>query len=566
MKISKIVSLLLTAAMLLGILCSCGSGDTASSDASGASSEIVTDSETGSEQTSSEAVSSEDTRYRATREAKPANFKYKNVRIACIGDSITQGTGTYSAYRYYLYRDLISSGATFTYVGSEKSVDPRLPGAYQWHGGYGGAFIGPNTDGKNRSTYDYLGNYLGNGADIALVMLGANNYFHGVDVDNMNAVYQNFVRKIIERSPGITVYCGTMVNQSNGSAPDKNKGYSDNGLNSILPTIVDSLCKQGYDVKYVDLCGITQLSGANGDFNDDDGTHPNEQGQEKIAAAWCDAILDQVLEINDKGDSSAESVKHPSSIKLNSDKASVYTGNKIRLTATVKPSDAKFTGCIWTSSDESIASVDTFGLVTGVKSGTATITAKTIDGGIAATCEVTVSKDTNAPNYKTFVSESFTQGNWEGDEAGGFNGGGWYHYFPGGGAKTVVSKTSYEAGKNFMINLSYSAEQNNGLNQSNTGYYVSVAYGGYELRIYNCGGMVKLFKNGNELDSYSSEYMLKRHLYGFSYNNGKIVVHRDYETLFTVKASSMPTSSKITVTVCEPSRITNVHAVVIRKA
>lgn len=565
MKTIKIISFLLAAAMLLGILCSCGSGDNASSGESGASSDNLTESETDTSEISSDAVSSEDTRYRATREAKPAGFKYKNVRIACIGDSITQGTGTYSAYRYYLYRDLISSGATFTYVGSEKSIDPRLPGSYQWHGGYGGAFIGPNTDGKNRSTYDSLGNYLGSGADIALVMIGANNYFHGIDVDNMNEVYQNFVKRIIELSPGITVYCGTMVNQSNGAAPDENKGYT-NGLNSILSSVVDSLCKQGYDVKYVDLCGITQLSGANGDFDDDDGTHPNEQGQEKIAAAWCDAILDQILEINDKGDNSAESVKRPSSIKLSSDKASVYTGSKVRLTATVKPSDAKHTGCIWTSSDKSIATVDTFGLVTGVKSGTATITAKTIDGGIAATCEVTVSKDSSAPNYKTFVSETFTQGNWEGDEASGFSGGGWYHYFPGGSAKTVVSKTSYEAGKNFMINMSYSAEQNNGLNQSNTSYYVSVAYGGYELRIYNCGGMVKLFKNGSELGSYSSEYMLKKHLYGFSYSNGKITVHRDYETLFTVKASSMPTSSKITVTACEPSRVTNIHAVVIRKA
>ncbi len=562
MKANKIISIFLILALSLGVMCSCGStADNSSAPASSDSSVV----QSSGDLTGSDATSSEDLRYRSTREKKPANFKYKNVRICCIGDSITQGTGTYSAYRYYLYRDLISAGATFTYIGSERSSDPRMPSEYQYHGGYGGAFIGPNTDGKNRSTYDSLKNYLGSGADIALVMIGANNYFHGIDVSDMATVYENFIKRIIELSPGITVYCGSMVNQDNGSAPDANKGYSSNGMNAILPGVVDSMSKAGYKVKYVDLCGITKLSGTTGDFDEGDGTHPNEHGQEKIGAAWCDAILDQVLEINDKGDSSAESVKRPSSVSLNKTTASVHTGSKLRLRATVKPSDAKFTGCIWTSSDEKIASVDTFGLVKGVKSGTATITAKTIDGGIAATCEVTVSKDDSAPNYSTLVSDSFSANTWDGDSAG-FSGSGWYQYFPGGGAKTVSSKAVYEAGKNFMVNLSYSCEQNNGINQNNTAHFVSVAYGDYELRIYNCGGMVKLFRNGSELDSFSSEYMLKTHLYGFAYANGKITVHRDYETLFTVKASSMPSSSKLTVVSCEPSRVSCINAVIIRKA
>ena len=566
MNFKKIVCLLLSAIMLLSI-CSCGDGNTADTSSTDNTSSIVsgTNESNSADNTSSEATSSVDTRYRATRTEKPANFKYKNVRIACIGDSITQGTGTYSAYRYYLYRNLISAGATFTYVGSERSADPRLTSEYQVHGGYGGAFIGPNTDGKNRSTYDHLGNYLGGGADIALVMLGANNYFHGVDVNNMSEVYSNFVKRIIELSPGITVYCGTMVNQSNGNAPDVNKGYIDNGLNKILPGIVDSLCKEGYDVKFVDVDEMTNLSGSTGDFDGDDGTHPNEQGQRKMADAWFDAILDQVLEINDKGDSGANVIKHPTSVSLNKATATVFKGSKIRLTATVKPADAKHLGCIWTSSDDSVATVDTFGVVSGVKTGTATITAKTIDGGLVATCEVTVSKDENAPNYKTFLSDKFNNGVWEGDDANGFSGGGWYRWFPGGSAKTVTTKNSCEAGKNFMINMGYSAEQNTGISQSNLGYFVSFEYGGYELRVYNCGGMIKLFKDGNELGSFTGEYVLKRHLYGFSYNNGVITVHRDYETLFTVKASSMPSSSKITVVSSEPSRVTNIDAIIIRK-
>ena len=384
MKTTRILSLILAVVMMLGIFCSCDKdNDTASTDNTPSKDEVVsTISE--DEATSSE-TTSVDTRYRTTREKKPANFKYKNVRIACIGDSITQGSGTYSGYRYYLYRDLISNGATFTYVGSERSADPRLPSEYQVHGGYGGAFIGPNTDGKNRSTYDHLGNYLGGGADIALVMIGHNNYFHRIDVDNISEVYGNFIRRICELSPGITVYCATIVNSAKGTAPDTEKGYDENGINKLLPSIVAGLCQDGLDVRFVDLRAESNLSGEAGDFDGGDNTHPNEQGQEKMAAVWCNAILDQVLEINDKGDNNAAKVIRPSSINLSDDKISVFTGNKVRLSATVKPSDAKCTGVMWESSDESIATVDTFGLVSGVKSGTATITAKTIDGGIAAT-------------------------------------------------------------------------------------------------------------------------------------------------------------------------------------
>ena len=47
---------------------------------------------------------------------------------------------------------------------------------------------------------------------------------------------------------------------------------------------------------------------------------------------------------------------------------------------------------VWTSSDPSVASVDSNGVVTGIKAGTAVITA-TLDNGQSATCTVTVTAD-----------------------------------------------------------------------------------------------------------------------------------------------------------------------------
>ncbi|MCQ2070388.1 MAG: Ig-like domain-containing protein, partial [archaeon] len=60
------------------------------------------------------------------------------------------------------------------------------------------------------------------------------------------------------------------------------------------------------------------------------------------------------------------------------------------LIATVIHDRAKDTSVIWTSSNEDVAIVDGKGSVTSFGKGTATITAKTTDGGYTAECEITV--------------------------------------------------------------------------------------------------------------------------------------------------------------------------------
>ena len=62
----------------------------------------------------------------------------------------------------------------------------------------------------------------------------------------------------------------------------------------------------------------------------------------------------------------------------------------VQLTATVKPDNATDADVDWSSSDQSVATVDGSGLVTAVADGTATITAKA--GDKTAECKVTISK------------------------------------------------------------------------------------------------------------------------------------------------------------------------------
>jgi uncharacterized protein YjdB len=69
----------------------------------------------------------------------------------------------------------------------------------------------------------------------------------------------------------------------------------------------------------------------------------------------------------------------------------------VQLTATVTPDNATDADVDWSSSDQSVATVDGSGLVTAVADGTATITAKA--GGKTATCTVTVSKKAGSISY-----------------------------------------------------------------------------------------------------------------------------------------------------------------------
>ena len=80
---------------------------------------------------------------------------------------------------------------------------------------------------------------------------------------------------------------------------------------------------------------------------------------------------------------------HVESITLNKTELRLEPLDKFTLTATVKPDNATNKEVKWTSSDDSIVTFF-FGDIMAKKAGTAIITATTVDGGLTATCKVTV--------------------------------------------------------------------------------------------------------------------------------------------------------------------------------
>ena len=80
----------------------------------------------------------------------------------------------------------------------------------------------------------------------------------------------------------------------------------------------------------------------------------------------------------------------PSAVSLSKTTASLKKGETLTLSATVSPSDASNKSVVWSSSNTSVATVNSNGKVTAVGNGTATITVKTTAGSKTATCKVTV--------------------------------------------------------------------------------------------------------------------------------------------------------------------------------
>ena len=79
-----------------------------------------------------------------------------------------------------------------------------------------------------------------------------------------------------------------------------------------------------------------------------------------------------------------------SGVSLDVNQVEITAHSSQKVTATVSPSDATNKRIDWTSSDESVATVSSKGIITGISEGDAVITATTEDGGFTATVSVHV--------------------------------------------------------------------------------------------------------------------------------------------------------------------------------
>lgn len=92
-------------------------------------------------------------------------------------------------------------------------------------------------------------------------------------------------------------------------------------------------------------------------------------------------------------------------VTLNSEELTMYKGKSASLKATVTPDTALNKEVTWTSSNESVATVNN-GLVSAISEGTTVITVKTSEGGYTATCAITVIAEEEETPYNPDITDS----------------------------------------------------------------------------------------------------------------------------------------------------------------
>jgi len=163
--------------------------------------------------------------------------------------------------------------------------------------------------------------------------------------------------------------------------------YSNEELQNAKITI-NNYGKNGQVTKVIDTDGAT-LFGANNYFTVTNIATSNF-GYDEIIIIWENGNT-QIIKV-EFADTLVleEKPTFVEKIELNFDNASIIKGDTLTLEATITPENATNKDIIWTSTNEEVATVDEFGVVTALSYGKTTIIATTVDGKFVAECEINV--------------------------------------------------------------------------------------------------------------------------------------------------------------------------------
>jgi acetyl esterase/lipase len=200
----------------------------------------------------------------------------KIYRILPVGDSITEGSGTFSNYRYPLWEKLFAAGYLIEFVGS-RSSDTRV-GPLR-HEGYGEK----NTEFLVGVVERY---FHTNSADILLIHSGHNHTNTEAPVPGIVAATEKMIRAARGANPKVTVLVAQVI--TSGKLPkyeyipelNVELGKLAGRMNSPESPVIAVNMADGFDWRTDTIA---------------DHVHPNAIGADKMAAKWF-AALTNVLE------------------------------------------------------------------------------------------------------------------------------------------------------------------------------------------------------------------------------------------------------------------------------
>jgi lysophospholipase L1-like esterase len=199
------------------------------------------------------------------------------VRILCIGDSITAGSGgkAHGGFRGPLGEMLTKAGVDFNLR----------------HDGHGGRRLEFMLKDKRAIAGKVLTSYPN--PDVILLLVGINDL-----IENRNTIEVTlerlglFVDELVELAPKAKIIVGNLVpNAADNPLPiyDPGKTYVNSEdkvvvFNRELPGLIKSKKSEGINIDCVDFHSLMSREDLA------DGIHPNKNGYDKMAVVWFEAI------------------------------------------------------------------------------------------------------------------------------------------------------------------------------------------------------------------------------------------------------------------------------------
>ena len=279
------------------------------------------------------------------------------------------------------------------------------------HTGY---VVEPSLSESNGNVYVSYTDFLQNNK--VFIQKYENNTWKNIEGINLSAS-----RAVIEVTDKKLYLATTFVNGTNSSQVhvyENNKWTKlgeDVGGSEVTNLLIDVNGKIPY-VAYVDsVKGCSIVKKINGDKWVQEGLNVSDENLSKLdfkisnnkAYVAINPTASQKLLIKSRQleKSNTGQIVGVSGITLNKTALNLTIGASESLVATISPSNATNKNVEWTSSNTNVATVDTTGKVTGVSSGSATITVKTKDGAKVATCNVTVKNPVISANENKLIGE-----------------------------------------------------------------------------------------------------------------------------------------------------------------
>lgn len=304
-------------------------------------------------------------------------MKPKRARLYMLGDSLTEGEG--GSYRYALFERLCRAGAVFELLGENTDGDIRLPLAYRRYGGSCDSLIGRDACEPGTLRFrlsEPSGRQAAARSDMILLWAGADDCaVHSAE--EAAACFEGLLGDIYSINPDVTVYAATL--------PDRDEACREfNRL--LLGRSAQADAERGRRLRIVDMNrGERRL-----------GRTPFPGGEEKrlderqAAAAWMNALGEDVLALNRRGDPDYREETRVEALSADLRDVTLRIGEGVTFHADAVPQDAANTTVSWHSSAPDIAAVDEYGTVRALALGNVLISAATLEGGFRALARMSV--------------------------------------------------------------------------------------------------------------------------------------------------------------------------------